>query len=415
MKKLWSSYRFQIILLASIIIGSILGVVLGDKTEVLKPLGDIFLNLMFTLVIPLVFFSVTSSIANMGSAGRFKKIIGSTFAVFIVTGLIAALVMVAAVKLFPSAVEMNVALSKPESVEKISAAEQIVKSFTTDEFINLFTRQNMLSLIVFSLLLGMAITAVGEPARSIAKFMSAGTAVFMRMISFIMYYAPIGLGAYFAYLVGTFGTDLLQTYLKSTLLYFITALLFFAGVYTFYAYYSGGRKGINVFWRNMVAPSVTSVATCSSMATLPVNIEASQKIGIPKDIRDTVLPLGASMHKDGSVLGVILKIAVLFSVFDMNFSGVDTILYAVMIAVLGGTVMGAIPSGGMVAEMLIISLYGLPMEALPIIAAISTIIDAPATMLNATGDNASAMLVARTVEGKDWMEENEHAGSTQAV
>ncbi|WP_142946923.1 dicarboxylate/amino acid:cation symporter [Robertmurraya siralis] len=401
------NYRFPIILLSSVIIGSILGINMGAQAEVIKPLGDIFLNLMFTLVVPLVFFATTSAIANMGSGQRFKKVMSSTFIVFLGTGLIAALVMVGAVKMFPGATDMNVELTKPESIETISAGEQLVGIFTTDNFIQLFSREHMLALIFFSLLLGFAITKVGEKAKPLAIFMNAGTIVLTKMVNLVMYYAPIGLGAYFAYLVGTFGTNLLETYMKTAILYFIVAAVFFVVAYTSYAFLSGGKKGIKLFWSHMLSPTVTSLATCSSMASLPVNLEATEKMRIPKDIRETVIPLGASMHKDGSVLGVILKIAVLFSVFDMDFSGFGTIGLAMLMAVLGGTVMGAIPSGGMIAEMLIISLYGFPMEALPIIAAISTIIDAPATALNVTGDNASAMLVSRRVEGKDWIEKVE--------
>lgn len=388
------------------LIGSLIGVNLGSKTEVLKPLGDIFLNLMFTLVVPLVFFSTTSAIANMGDGKRFRKVIGNTFLVFLGTGLVAAIVMVGVVKLFPSAIHMNIDLIKPETVETVAIGDQIVSILTTNEFINLFTRENMLSLIFISLLLGFAISSIGEKAKPLANFMNAGSMVFTKMIGYVMYYAPIGLGAYFAYLIGTFGTDMLQTYMKMAILYFVVATIFFVVMYTTYAYIAGGNAAVKRFWGNMVTPTATSLATCSSMATLPVNMEASNKMGIPKDIRETVMPLGVSMHKDGSVLGVILKITVLFSIFDMDFSGFSTIGIAIMIAILGGTVMGAIPSGGLIAEMLIISLYGFPIEALPVIAAISTIIDAPATVLNATGDNAAGMLIARKVEGKDWMDKD---------
>ena len=382
---------------------------MGEKAEVLKPFGDIFLNLMFTLVIPLVFFSVTSAIANMDSAGRFKKVMSSTFFVFLGTGLIAALTMVGVVKLFPGATQMNIELIKPEAVENLSAAHQLVGIFTTDNFINLFTREHMMALIFFSLLLGLAISLVGEKAKPLARLMDAGSLVFNKMVGLIMYYAPIGLGAYFAYLVGSFGASLLQTYINITILYFSVAILFFFVAYTSYAFVAGGKRGVTLLWKNMLSPAVTALATCSSMAAIPVNLEATKKMGIPKDIRETVVPLGASMHKDGSVMGVILKITVLFSVFEMDFSGFSTIALAMLIAVLGGTVMGAIPNGGMIAEMLIISLYGFPMEALPVIAAIATIIDAPATMLNATGDNVASMLVAKRVEGKNWTENENHS------
>lgn len=126
-------------------------------------------------------------------------------------------------------------------------------------------------------------------------------------------------------------------------------------------------------------------------------------MGVNKDIRETVIPLGAALHKDGSVMGGVLKIAFLFGIFNMNFSGLGTLSLVIGISLLVGVVMGAIPSGGMIGEMLILTLFGFPPEALPIIAAISTLIDPPATMLNASGDNVTAMMVSRLVEGKNWI------------
>lgn len=126
-------------------------------------------------------------------------------------------------------------------------------------------------------------------------------------------------------------------------------------------------------------------------------------MGISSDIRETVILLGSTLHKDGSVLGGVIKIAFLFGILIWN-SLVKTLAIALVMALLVGTVMGAIPGGGMIGEMLIISLYGFPPEALPIIAAISTIIDPPATMLNVTGDNACAVLTARLVEGDNWID-----------
>lgn len=232
--------------------------------------------------------------------------------------------------------------------------------------------------------------------------MNAASTVMLKTISIVMYYAPIGLGAYFAYLASSFGSIVIEDYAKAFVLYLIASLLFFGIMFTVYAFIAGGTLGVKRFWKNLLSPSVTAIGTCSSMATLPVNLSASEKIGVSKEVRETVLSLGATMHKDGSVMGLVLKISVLFSVFHMEFAGWQTIGTAVLVAILGGTLMGAIPQGGMIAEMMLISLYGLPPEALPILAAVSTVIDVPATLLNATSDNYAAMLVARKVDGKDW-------------
>ena len=126
-------------------------------------------------------------------------------------------------------------------------------------------------------------------------------------------------------------------------------------------------------------------------------------MGIKKDIRDTTIPLGAALHKDGSVMGGVLKIVFVFGIFGLDVSGFGTFALIIGVSLLVGIVMGAIPSGGMIGEMLILSLFGLPPEALPIIAAISTLIDPPATLLNASGDNVASMMVSRSVEGKNWL------------
>jgi Na+/H+-dicarboxylate symporter len=126
-------------------------------------------------------------------------------------------------------------------------------------------------------------------------------------------------------------------------------------------------------------------------------------MGVPDDIAEITIPLGATLHKDGSVIGGVLKITFLFGIFGMDFSGIDTYFLVGAVALLVGMVKGAIPQGGMIAEMLILSLFGFPVEALPIIAAISAIIDPPATLLNATGDNVASMMTARLVEGKNWL------------
>ncbi|MBQ5313554.1 MAG: cation:dicarboxylase symporter family transporter, partial [Oscillospiraceae bacterium] len=142
----------------------------------------------------------------------------------------------------------------------------------------------------------------------------------------------------------------------------------------------------------------------SSIATLPVNLEACRKMGVPKDIREIVLPIGATMHMDGSCFAAILKISVLYGIFGRDFTGFEVWIPAVIIAIMSGMVMSGIPGGGLIGEMLIMTLYGFPMEAFPIIATIGFLVDPPATMLNATGDSVAAMMVTRLVEGKNWLE-----------
>ena len=147
----------------------------------------------------------------------------------------------------------------------------------------------------------------------------------------------------------------------------------------------------------------------SSIATLPINLEAASQMGIPRDISDIVLPIGATAHMEGSCLSGILKIAFLFGIFQIPFTGVGTLAIAVAVAVLSGVVLSGIPGGGLVGEMLIVSLYGFPPEAFPIIATIGFLVDPAATMVNATGDTCSALLVSRMIEGKGWFKKAQDA------
>jgi Na+/H+-dicarboxylate symporter len=406
MRQKLKAYRFPIILVLSIIIGSLIGFIAGEKAEVLKPLGDLFLNLLFMIVVPLVFFSISSAIANMDSMKRLGKIMGSMITVFIITGIIASIVMIVAVVAFPPAQGAEISLTQPEDVEELSFADQLVATFTVPDFVEIFSRKNMLALIVFSILIGVATGLSGEKGKPFAKFLSSGSEVFMKVIQFVMYYAPIGLGAYFAALVGVFGPELLGDYARAVIVYYPVSVLYFVLGFTLYAFIAGGKKGVSRFWKNILSPAATALATGSSVGTLPVNLDAARKIGVPKDIRETVLPIGATIHMDGSCLSAILKIAFVFGIFEMEFSGIETFLTAIGIALLSGTVMSGIPGGGFIGEMMIVTLYGLPIEALPLISAIGVVVDPPATMVNATGDTISSMLVTRHLEGKDWIDKN---------
>lgn len=398
-----NAYLFSIILLLSLVLGGLTGFALGNKAFILKPLGDIFLNLIFTAVVPLVFFSVASSIAQIGKSHQVIKLFSSMIFSFLFMGIVAAVFMLCVVKWFPPAQGVVLTLQKPEAIAQVNAADQIVSVFTVSDFSKLLTHQNMLALIVFSILVGFATYASGEKGKAFSAFLQSGAEIFMKVIGFIMYYAPIGFFAYFAVLVADLGPKLLESYFRVGVIYYTAAILYFVMAFSFFAYLAGKNKGLTLFWKYVPVPMITSLATCSSAASIPANLQATKNIGIAPEVYETVVPIGSILHKDGSILGGVVKIAFLFGIFHMSFMGPMVLLTALLVALLVGTVMGAIPSGGMLGEMLILSLYGFPPQALFIIAAISIIIDPIATMLNVTGNTICSMLVGRLVEGKKWV------------
>ena len=174
--------------------------------------------------------------------------------------------------------------------------------------------------------------------------------------------------------------------------------------FSLYAYIAGGKKGVSVFWKNNITPSLTALGTCSSIATIPANLEGAEKIKIPQHISNVVIPLGAPLHKEGSGMSSIIKIAIIFAMFGKDFTDPNTLLMALGITVIVSVVEGGIPNGGYIGEVLAITIYGFPMEqALPAAMIIGTLVDPMATLLNANGDLVSSMLVTRIAEGKKWV------------
>lgn len=401
-QSVWSAYKFSIILLGAIFIGSIVGLQMGDKAKMFKPFGDLFINGMFMLVVPLVFVTISGSVSSMSDMNRLKKILKTLLLTFVSTGFLAAIYIFITVKVFPPAQGVNLAMPVAEAIEPFSTGEQVVKAITVTDFPELISKRNMLPLILFSIVFGICVNLIGEKGRIIAKGLEALSEVFLKMISLLMYYAPIGLGAYFASLTGEYGKELLGSYARAMAIYYPLCIFYMFTAFPLYAWISGGMEGIRRL-KYVISPAITAVATQSSIATLPVNLEACEKIGVPKDIREIVLPIGATAHMDGTVLSSILKITFLFGIFQIPFTGIGTYISALFLAIAGGVVMSGVPGGGLIGEMFIVSMYGFPPEAFPIIATIGYLVDPPATMINASGDTIASMLITRFVEGKDWI------------
>ncbi|SKA30313.1 Na+/H+-dicarboxylate symporter [Chitinophaga eiseniae] len=388
------NYRGIFWLLGGIMAGSIAGLLLGPRVGIIKPIGDIFLNLLFTAVIPLVFFAIASAIAHIDASHRLGRVLGVMSLIFLSTLLIAAFLTIVAVWIFPIHQKVVLApIAEPGSTGTFG--DQLTRLLTVSEFYELLSRKNMLPFIIFSVLIGMAAMRAGERGASFRRFLHSGNEVMKDLLTLLMKAAPLGLGAYFAYQVGTVGPQLFGTYAHSLGIYYGFGTIYFLVGFSFYAFVAGGFKGIRTFWKNNIIPTLTAVGTGSSIATIPANLEAVHKMGVPASVGNVVVPLGATLHKDGSSISSIIKMAVVFAMFGKGFDSVNVIVMALGITVIVSIVEGGIPNGGYIGELLVMSVYGFPPEALPPLMVIGTLVDPLATILNATGDNVAAMLVTR--------------------
>ena len=408
MKKFLKNYKSTLILLGSIIIGTIVGLVFKEKAKVLAPFGDLFLNLLLVIIVPLIFLTITTSIGKMKQPKRIGKILVTILLVFIFTSLVSVGVGIISTKAFKlvdvkDTETIKEVLKNTETTnEKVNFLERTVETITVSDFSKLLTRDNMIALIIFSILFGISINLSKGKGDKLLDVLESANEVIQSFIKVIMYYAPIGLGCYFAALVGTFGGEIASGFGKTFIIYTVVSVLYYFIMYSAYAFMAGGKKGFISYWRNVLPVTLTSLATCSSAASIPVNTACAKNIGVPEDVADTTIPLGTSFHKDGSIIGSVFKIMFLVYLFNAD---VNT-LKVLGVALVATLLVTAVPiGGGTISEMLILTMLGFPVSALPILTIIATIIDPPATMLNVVGDTASSMMVARVIDGKKWMKE----------
>ena len=405
-KSVAKNYRFMIIMLAAMVIGAIVGALAPGFGNSIAFLGSIFINLMFCIVVPMVFASIAGAVANMKNRRRAGKIMGVTVATFVITGAIAAVIYFILVQIFPPVTAAWTEIPAEEMGEYATMTQMIVNFFTASDFVGLLTRRAMLPLIVFSLLFGFAVNLSGEAGAPVAKLLESLTAVMLKLVQLVTYYAPIAFFAIFADLVATYGPQLVTgSYGRALALYYPVCFIYIFTAWPLFAWFGGGKDGIRVMLQHIAKPAIVSLGTCSSVATIPTNMEAAADTGISKDISDIVLPLGATMHMDGSCFSCVLKVACVLGVFGTPM-GFDKLIPVVLVAVLSSVGMSGVPGGGYIGEYIICSIF-FPQQmelAFPILVAIGNLVDPPATMINAAGDYVVSFIVSRFVDGKDWLQ-----------
>ena len=217
-----------------------------------KPLGDIFINLLFTIVVPLVFVSITAAVGTMVNRKRLGKILGSTLLTFIVTGLLASVLVLVWVHFFSPASQGAIELSTTEIDKTQSVSDLIVSTLTVSDFYQLLDKSHMLALIIFAILFGLCVSMSGSEKSPVGKLLKNLNEIIMRFVGIIMKIAPIGLGAYFANLVGEYGPELLGNYGRSMIVYYPLCLVYVILFYPLYAYFSGGKEGVKRMLKNIL-------------------------------------------------------------------------------------------------------------------------------------------------------------------
>ena len=403
-KSFFKTYGFLIFMISGIVAGCLVGAFAPDFGGKIKFLGTLFINMMFCVVVPMVFCSIASAIANMKSVKRAGKIMGVTIASFLITAAIAGVLMYIVCRIFPL-VDGHYTITEGEIGDTLGFGDMIVNFFTKPDFTELLSRKAILPLIVAAVIFGFGIQMAGGAETKTAKLLEDVTNCIMKTFKIITYYAPIGFFGFFAYLIAYHGSDLIGDYGRALAIYYILSFVYMLVFSPIYARFGGGKGAAKAMFSKLFRPAAMSFGTCSSVATIPTNMEVAKETGISKDVSNIVVPLGATMHMDGSAMSAIIKVAFLFGMSGQDFTPGRAIL-AIIVAVFSSVAMSGIPGGGGTGELVLCSIF-FPDHlavAFPIALALGNLVDPPATMVNSAGDYVVSFIVSRYVDGKDWLQ-----------
>lgn len=419
MKKIWSSYKSSFILLGCMVLGGVVGAFWGPGASVLTPWANIFLNLLYCVVVPMIFVSLVSAIAGMQNMRKLGKLLAVLLVLFLITGIVCSAYMVGFSALFDPAKNTDMTQFTQETVDLSGTKLDILSMFTVSDFPALWSRTSLMALVVFAILTGIAVVMAGEKARPVVSLLEGLNEVLVKLVGIIMKLAPLGLGFYFAILIGTNGKDIVGPLSRSFFVYVVAILIYYFVGHSVMAYIGGGMQAVKLYWKNNLTPSLTALGTCSTAATLPYNMIAGKQMGLPKDMSDLCVLMGANLHKDGASILQVLQATFVCAMCGIDVYNPKNIVLLIVAAVVGSTIMGAIPGGGYVGQLVIASIFGLPGWTIPIMALIVTLGDPFATLVNVTGDTALGMVAARIMNGKGWLkrslEEYAKDGEKQTV
>ncbi len=389
-------YGATLLLLLGLVVGGVLGVTLGEGARVLRAPGQLFLNLVFVLVVPLVFFSVAHSLIVMRRSGMIGKVLGTALGVFLFMSLVTGIFTFSFMSLwnpFTRVLGEGGTMTGGVMAEGVDLGDALVSAFTVNDFALLISREHLLPLIIFAAIFGLAVALLGRKATLVEQFIAEGEAVIMKMMELVMKLAPIGIGCYFADTVGTLGGQIVGDYFEIFLVASAATAVCFVVFNSLYALFC--RVPLGKFWREMISPSATAVGTCSSAACMGVNMVAARNLGVSDNIVDGIIPLGTNLHKDGSVVASTAKVLFALYFFGAAPQSFGPAVLAILLALLESVVVGAVPVGGMTGELLICAVLGLDPSFAAALLIISTICDIPATLLNVGGNVTAALLVER--------------------
>lgn len=399
--KWWRKQNLPVKILIGALIGIALGIAFGPKVAVLKPIGDIFIRLLQMIIVPLTFLSIVSGIAQLENPKMLRAIGGRIFIYYAVTAVLATSIgVVIAFIINPGkGVEGLLANGQNFKEEKFSFVDNIVQWFPSN-VIQAASETSMLQIIIFAIFVGVALILLGDQAKGIRKLVHEGSGVMIKIAELVIGFAPYGIMAIIAHVVGTFGADMLTAVVSYVVADYLSLLLIVFIMYPIVLKVFGKISPIH-FYKQVSPAMLVAASTTSSSATLPVTMEVAQKrLRIPESVAGFTIPLGATVNMNGlsAALGVL-------AVFALNVYGIPITFGLIMQTVFLGIVLAAgcagVKGADVITATILLSTLGLPLTIIPIIAAVSPLVDMGHTVVNITGDLVGAQVVNENITSSE--------------
>jgi proton glutamate symport protein len=374
-------------------LGAVVGLIVGPSIAVVKPLGDLFIRLIKMLIVPMVFCSLVVGASSIGDLRKLGRVGGKTIVYFLATTAIAiTLAIIFAIIFNPAGgyVLKEVGMYEAKAMPKV--ADVILNMVPTNP-ISAMATDNMLQIIVFALFVGISISLIGEKGKPALDFFDSIAEVMYRIVGMVMNFAPIGVFALIAWVVGTAGAEVLLPLAKVIFVVYFVNILHAVVVYSGAVRIFAGMSPVQ-FFRGFFEAMMVAFSTCSSSATLPISLRLAQEnLGVPKEIASFVQPLGATINMDGTAIYQGVCAVFIANVFGIKL-GFPQYIMIIVAATLASIGTAGVPGAGMIMLSLVLETVGLPLEGILLVAGIDRILDMIRTSMNVTGDAAGAVVIA---------------------
>ena len=348
-------YKFLI----SVLVGIIIGVIFKEKAVILKPLGTIFVNLIFSIIVPLVFIIVLKNIVTIDNDKKIKRLIFISIFIAFTTLFITGIMTEISLKIY-NPFHSIIINEVDTNIEKVNIFESIVNMFTVNDFKELFSKSNILSLILVTIIIGISINSLKlETKVKIKNILDILDKIIKKYLSIIMLYAPIGICAYLGSLIGEYGSVFVSQYLSFLIMYLILGILNVLVFHTLYIYLAGGVNLVKKYYKNIFKIIITALSTQSSVVTMPTNIAALENMEIDKDVVGICTPVFTLVNMQGNVIQNTLKIFLLINIFNLSFHTYNYITF-ILLAILAGSITAGIPGGGVISNTILVSVMNVP-------------------------------------------------------